>query len=210
MAQAATKADKIRRRRGRPRKESVLREPNGQASRAKDPPHKLAIEARAKMLGITVLEANDPDGATFIGYLHLAFKRWDREWEAFRKRGGKEPPQNPPADCLTPKQYDAALKFLDLRNQFLRSKSAPEAYYEAGRPSHLSQEERDDAHAKWADDVEKRYTSVRDAIQRCQDIHREENVWAAVDLVLINDHRLPHMIGATRTLCNCLVKHFRC
>ena len=210
MTKVASKAEKIRRKRGRPRKEG-LREPNGRPSRAENPPHKLAVEARAKMLGISVIEAVDPDGATYIGTLHIAYKRWDRAWKEWRKTGkGKQPPENPPAESVTTRQYDAGLRYLELRNDFLKSTGAPGAEYDpppAWSARTVVPEEDQKARAKR---IKNRYDGAREAIQKHQDSNSSENLWAALDLVLINDHRLPHMVGATRHLCNALADHFGC
>lgn len=188
-------------RRGRPRKEG-LREPNGRISRAEEPPHKLAIEARAKMLGISVIEAVDPLGATFIGSLHMAYKRWV-------KTPAEERPENPPSNCLTTKQYDAILKFLELRNQALKVFDAEGAEYDA-RPAYSTAPVFSDAEvAEKAEAIKRRYTAAREAIQKYQDVNRQENLWAAVDLVIIRGQRMEHLIGATRHVGNALTPMFK-
>lgn len=209
MTKAATRGEKIRRKRGRPKLEG-LREPNGRLSRANEPPHKLAIEARARMLGLTVLEATDPDCHTFIGALYMPFKTWERAWQEWLKtKKGAPPPENPPADCITTKQYDAILKYLELRNQLLKSIQAEGAEYD-NRPAWSSAPLITDEEAsERAKDIEKRYTAARESIQRHQDSNRQENLWAALDLCIIRGERLVHMVGAIRHVGNALSAFFR-
>ncbi len=65
---------KKRTKRGRPRINGCLREPNGRISRAKiprEPIDKLAIEMRAKRFGLTIEEAKNPLSSTYIERLYL-------------------------------------------------------------------------------------------------------------------------------------------
>lgn len=170
----------------------------------------MAVEARARMLGISVIEAVDPDGATFIGSLHMAFKRWDKAWRDFK--AGKtdvEPPANPPAASLDTKQYDAILKFLELRNQALKVFDAEGAEYDA-RPAYSTGAIfTDEDVSRRAEEIKDRYRKARAAIQKYQDSNREENLWAAVDIVIINGQRFEHLIGATRHVGNALQPFFK-
>jgi hypothetical protein len=186
MTKAATRAEK-RRRRGRPRIEVEYREPNGRASRASEPADKLALETRARRLGLTVIQAKDQRAETYIGYLAILG----------------------PRDGLSEAQYEAATQYLSLRSDWLMSKKAPNASVNngtIGMPSdHIS-----DAYIQWCEDVDDRYNDCRKAIQEAQGENRCDNLWAALDLCVIQGQRFDHMIGATRLVCNALVKFFRC
>ncbi|TGQ89444.1 hypothetical protein EN828_10385 [Mesorhizobium sp. M2D.F.Ca.ET.185.01.1.1] len=184
---AATRAAKLRQKRGRPKHEVEYREPNGRASRSDEPADKLALETRARRLGLTVIQAKDQRAETYIGYLAIMG----------------------PRDGLSEAQYEAAIQYLRLRADWLMSKKAPNASVDngaIGTPSDYVS----DAYIKWCEDVDDRYTDCRRAIQEAQGEHRSDNLYAALDLCIIQGQRFDHMIGATRLVCNALVKFFRC
>lgn len=184
---ARTKGQKLKQKRGRPKLEVDYREPNGRASRAAEPADKLALETRARRLGLTLIQAKDQRAETFIGYLAILGRR----------------------DGLSESQYEAANQFLSLRSDWLLSKKVPNAVVDngaAGMPSdHVS-----DAYIQWCADVHERYENCRKAIHAAQAEHRCDNLWAALDLCIIQGQRFDHMVGSIRLLCNALVKFFRC
>jgi hypothetical protein len=185
MGKARTQAQK--RKRGRPRVEVEYREPNGRASRAHEPADKVALEARARRLGLTVIQAKDQRAETFIGYLAILG----------------------PRDGLSQPQYEAATQFLRLRADYLLSKKAPNALVDregGGMPSDIVSPQ----YIDWCASVDARYMSCRKAIQEAQGIYRTENLWAALDLCVIQGQHLHNLIGATRVACNALQKFFRC
>ncbi|MGB3389468.1 MAG: hypothetical protein WBA88_15955 [Pseudaminobacter sp.] len=144
----------------------------------------VALKARARHTGLPVEQAKDQKASTFIGYLSLIG----------------------PRDGISGDQYDAAIEFRDLRSAYLRAIKAPGAEYEphaGGSEGEVSEEYED-----WCDRTIKTYGECRKAIQEAQNASRE-NLWAALDLVVIQDQRLHHMIGATRILCNSLARFFR-
>lgn len=180
---ARTQAQK--RKRGRPMVEDAYREPNGRISRAKEPADKVALEARMRHLGLSLVQAKDQKAETFIGYLAILG----------------------PRDGLSERQYEAAIQYLALRSDYLQSKKAPDALVDnerVGVPSDFVSPEYED----WCADVDEAYMNCRKAIQAAQNESRE-NLWAAVDLCIIQSHRLHHMIGATRLVCNALIRFFR-
>lgn len=187
MAKAATRAAKLRQKRGRPKLDVEYREPNGRPSRAAEPADKLALETRARRLGLTVVQAKDQRAESYIGYLAILG----------------------PLDGISEAQYEAATQFLSLRSDWLMSKKAPNASVNneaIGMPS----AEISDAYVQWCADVDERYTGCRKAIQAAQGEHRSDNLWAALDLCIIQGQRFDHMIGGIRLVCNSLVKFFRC
>lgn len=178
---------RAQRRKGRPKMEVAYREPNGRASRASEPADKLALETRARHLGISLVQAKDQRAETFIGYLAILG----------------------PTDGLSERQYEAATQFLSLRGDWLISKKAPNSAVDneaAGTPSDFISE----AYEDWCHDVHDTYEDCRRAIQDEQNANRSENLWAALDLCIIQGQRFSHMIGATRLTCNALAKFFRC
>lgn len=186
MAKAATKAEKIRRRRGRPRIEGAAREPNGRISRAKSgPADVVALEARRRHLGLTREQAKDQKAGAYIGYLNLIGKR----------------------DGLSNDQYDAAMEFQSLYQAFQRAIQSPGRLLDSG--SGTGSAEVTEAYEQWAEKTKQSYMECREAIQEAQNEQRQTNLWAALDLCIIQDQRLPHMLGDLRILCNALARHFR-
>lgn len=183
---ARTRAQKLaEKRRGRPRKEGA-REPSGRPTRSKqEPADKLAIETRVRHLGISADVAKNQKVSTFIGYLNVLG----------------------PRDGLSDQQYEAAEKYLELRARHLRSIKAPGAIYDSEAQGGTGDDP--DAYADWCKRVGEEYRNVRTAIQEAQNYSRE-NLWAALDLVVIEGQHLHGMIGATRILCNVLARFFKC
>ncbi|AQS42314.1 MAG: Hypothetical protein BHV28_16360 [Candidatus Tokpelaia hoelldobleri] len=172
--------------RGRPRKEGVLREANGRISRAKKPAAYVALAARARHTGLDLARASDPRAATYIGRLNMA--------------GSHE--------GLSRDQYEAALKFLEVRNDYQRSLLSPGAYYESsGQNSHTGDGNMAD-YTQWASRVRRRYDQAMKALQEAQFDNSSENLYAALQYVVINGQELPHLLGATRIALNALARHF--
>lgn len=174
----------------------AYREPNGRVSRSRNPIDKLALEARAKMLGISVLDAKNQLAATYIGRLHMRYQAWER-------RAPKDVPR--PSECLSEREYKAATRFLELYNDRLKVVQAEGAQYDK-RPTG---EADIDAMEAWAKRVNGEYQAVRDAIQEAQNVNRSENLWAALDYCLIRDQELPGMVGSLRILCNSMARFWK-
>jgi hypothetical protein len=185
----------LSKRRGRPRKVNVIREPNGRISRAEDPPSKLALEMRARMFGLRLDEAKDQKAGEWIGRLHMAYEVW-------RKRDLANDKNQPPQSISTG-QYYALLNYQSLHNDHLKAICAPGAYYE-GTGTGTADE---DATAKWSRNVNSRYESARKAIQDRQNNYQGD-LWAALNMCVIQSQQMPHMIGDLRTLGNTLSNHF--
>lgn len=183
---ARSQAQKLAAKRGRPRKNVPFREPNGRASRTQDPIDRLAVQVRARMLGMSEARARDQRAGSFLGYLAMLGR----------------------ADGISSSQYEAALKFRDLRNDYLKAIKAPNAVLDnqsSGRPTDTVS----DDYIRWCDHVKQRYAAAREAVQEAQNETRSENLWAALDLVVIQEQPIFNLIGATRQLCNALTLHFR-
>lgn len=170
--------------RGRPRISGQIREPNGRVSRAKKQKEKLALTMRAKHYGLTLEQAADPKAATHLGRLCLQ---------------GKE-------KGLSQEQYDAAIRFLNLKNEYQKSLLSPGAFYEqAGTIStHGDLVE----YEAWVERVKKRYQAALKALQEAQFDNAKENIFAALQYVIIKDQNLPHLLGAARLTLNALDRHF--
>lgn len=183
---ARTAGAKIRNRKGRPRLDGP-REPNGRLSRSgidHGPADVVALEARRRIFGLSGDTAKDQKAGTFIGRLNLL---------------GRE-------SGLSNSQYDAAVEYLELRAAYLRAISAPGRVTDGDVGSGSS---RPDEYEQWVRDTVEAYEKCRKAIQEAQNDNRGANMWAALDLCVIQDQDLPHMIGDLRLLCNALARFFR-
>jgi len=188
LKNAAAPADTAainKRRRGRPRLEGRLREPNGRISRAHNPPALAALQARAFHNGLSLEQARDPRAETYLGRL------------AIFGRG----------DGLSRDQYEAGQQFLQLRNDYRRSLLSPGAYYEA--TGIRLQEDNMAEYEAWSARVKKRYARVLKAVQEAQIDNGQENLYAALQYVLIDGLELPYLLGAVRLVLNALHRHFR-
>lgn len=188
MAKARSAAAKRKAKRGRPMIEGVAREPNGRISRSgidHGPADVVALDARRRHLGLTKEQAKDQKAGSFIGYLSLLG----------------------PADGLSEIQYQAAVAFHELYLQYQRAVKAPGAQYD---PTAAGGEGLDpDAYAEWVRSTKDKFDAARAAVMESQLDNKTENLLAAADYVLMRDHPVHHLIGATRILCNDLVRHFR-
>lgn len=192
----ATKSAKRRAKRGRPRLQVLYREPNGRPSRANEPADKLALEARAKMLGLSVISAKDPLAASFIGRLHMQHLAWEKKAASDERR---------PVESLSTAEYEAAVRYLEIHNDHAKAVQSEGAIYDgegggSGDP---------EAHAVWCKAAIARYDAARKAIMEAQREARYDNLWAALDLCILRDQPMSHMIGSLRILCNALARHFR-
>lgn len=185
VMKARAKGYKRRSRRGRPRIEGKLREPNGRISRAANSAARVALEARARHTGLSIAQAADPRSENYLGRL------------AILGRG----------EGLSDDQYIAAVKFLEIRNDYRRSLLSPGAYYEATglRYGADNMEE----YTAWCKRVRQRYTSALKAIQESQFDNGHENLYAALQYVIVDGLELPHLLGAARMVLNALHRHFR-
>lgn len=185
---ARTKAAKLKAKRGRPKMEDVAREPNGRVSRSgidHGPADVVALDARRRHLGLTKDQAKDQKAGSFVGYLNLLG----------------------PIDGLSDDQHEAAVTYLRLRESYLRAIRSPGRVLdgEVGIPT----SDVTPAYEEWVADTKEAYVACRKAIQDVQNENRWANLWAALDLIVIQDQHMHHMIGDLRILCNALSRFFR-
>ena len=185
----------LSRKRGRPKAKNVIREPNGRISRAKEPPSKLALEARARMTGLSIERAHDQQAGQWLGRLHMTYQTWHRQ---DRSKDNPQPPMS-----ISTGQYHALLSFQTMHNNYLKAVGAPGAIYDGGGQG-LGDE---DAAETWARFTKQKYEGARHVIQEAQN-GCPGNLWAALDHCVIQEQQMPHMIGDLRVLANALVVHF--
>ncbi|WP_455480115.1 hypothetical protein V4B17_03665 [Bartonella sp. B23] len=178
---------KKRAKRGRPRIKGCLREPNGRISRAKtprEPIHKLTIEMRAKRYGLTVEEAKNPLSGTYIGRLCLLGYRQD-------------------PSGISQDQYDAAQKYLEVRNDYLCAKGLPSAIYDE-----IPTTSDGDAREKWVEFAEEQFLDMQKIIKEAQNLYRQYNFYAALQYLVVEDQSLSYLVQSLRIVLNTLYEYF--
>lgn len=173
---------------GRPKVEGVAREPNGRISRSgisHPDAHKTALVEKAKHLGLTVEQVKDQKVATFIGYLNILGK----------------------AEGISDDQYEALTKYIDLRRNYLLAIKAPNADRQDHTPG-AGSDEISDSYIEWCKVAIETHKNCRTAIQNAQNASRC-NLWAALDLCVLQNQSMPHMIPDVRLLANAFIQFFR-
>lgn len=171
--------------RGRKRIVNVSRTESGRISRAREPADRVALEARAKHLGISVEQARDQRAETFIGALAIR---------------GRE-------SGLSKEQYEALTHYTELRADFHRAVKAPNAMASNGVQGG-SGDVVSDGYVAWTKSAIGRYCDARTAIEEAQWANRVANILAAVDYLVHRDQRLEHMVGDLRLGANALCLYF--
>ncbi|MET3589867.1 hypothetical protein ABID23_000955 [Bartonella silvatica] len=178
---------KIGKKRGRPRITGKRKEPNGRISRAKNthtPPPQATIEMRAKHFGLSIEEAKNPLSSSYIGRLCLL--------------GYKDA-----ASGISKDQYDAAQRYLQMRNDYLCAKGFPNGYYDDF--THTADEK---AKKQWIKRATDHYEEIKALIQETQHQYRQHNFYAALEYIVIEDQALPHFVSSLRMILNVLHKYF--
>ncbi|MCZ2159005.1 hypothetical protein NPX99_06985 [Bartonella sp. 220] len=158
-----------------------MREKNAYISQVKvrqDPVDQLAIEMRAKRFGLSIEEAKNPLASTYIGRLCLQ-------------------------GVLTQDQYDAAQKYLEVRNDYSCAKGLPSAVYDE-----MPTSSDDKAREKWVEFATKQFLSMQAVIKEVQASNRQLNLHAAIQYLVIEDQELPHLVNSLRIVLNALQKYF--
>ncbi|WP_144753903.1 hypothetical protein [Bartonella saheliensis] len=143
-----------------------------------DPVNQLAIEMRAKRFCLTIEEAKNPLVGTYVGRLCLKA-------------------------VLTKDQYDAAQKYLEVRNDYSCAKGLPSAVYDE-MPSSCDEEARE----KWVERATEQFSNIQEVIRETQCFYRQYNLHAALQYLVVEDQELPHLVSSLRIALNALQKYF--
>ncbi|WP_455474703.1 hypothetical protein [Bartonella sp. B30(2025)] len=172
---------KKRAKRGRPRIEGRMREKNGRISRAKRPREaidKLTIAMRAKHFGLTVEEAKNPLSGSYIGRLCLQGE-------------------------LSQEQYDAAQKYLEVRNNYLCAKGFPSGCYDdVSTNSDLNSLE------QWIQRATSHYKAAQEVVKEAQCSYRQYNLYAALQYIVIEDQSLSYLVNPLHIVLNAFHEYF--
>lgn len=183
-------------RRGRPRKEGVDREPNGQARRGKGPRRMpaeaadaLTLAVRARHAGITLAEAKDQKAGTFIGILRIRGQRDERD-----------------PSGISEHQYNALNAYGELHANWLRAIAAPGegvAGEGSGGGPEISHR-----YVAWCSKIKEAHARARDAIMMEQMGNRTDNILGALDVCVHRDMREWHLVPSLKIAANVLLRHF--
>ncbi|WP_142416832.1 hypothetical protein [Bartonella massiliensis] len=143
-----------------------------------EPINQLAIEMRAKRFCLTLQEAKNPLAGSYIGRLCLQ-------------------------GLLTQEQYDAAQKYLEVRNDYSCAKGLPSAVYDE-MPSSSDEAARE----KWVELATEQFSNMQEAIREAQCLYRQYNLHAALQYLVVEDKELPYLVSSLRIALNALQKYF--
>ncbi|WP_375634842.1 MULTISPECIES: hypothetical protein [unclassified Bartonella] len=143
-----------------------------------DPVNQLAIEMRAKRFCLTIEEAKSPLAGSYVGRLCLQ-------------------------GVLTQDQYDAAQKYLEVRNDYSCAKGLPSAVYDE-MPSSSD----DKAREKWVERATEQFCNMQEVIKETQCLYKQYNLYAALQYLVSEDQTLPYLINSLQIALNALHRHF--
>jgi len=104
---------------------------------------------------------------------------------------------------LSPEQWDAAEWYIGTRAAWLRSIQVREANpgaYVSGEPDEA-------AYARWCRSIAETWTAVQDCLRDCA-VEARSPIQAALDVMLIRQHHLDHMVGDLRLGLNAIHRRF--
>ncbi len=170
---------------GRKKKPGVTRTASGRASRAKDAYQENVepILIRMQKFGLSESDARDQKAGTFVGRLQL----------------GK---------VINTSQYDAAIRYVEIVDEYRRAIAAPDGTKQAGGPTAGAGET--DEYADWCSRAIGKRNAATDAVlvEQCIFVNRGTNLLAALDYLVIRDEEHWHMVGDLRLALNALAHHF--
>ncbi|AQX30984.1 hypothetical protein [Bartonella schoenbuchensis] len=173
---------KKRKKRGRPRIEGQIREPNGRISRAKTPDkfsYQQTLEMRAKRYGVSIQDAKNPIIGTYVGRLYLLEKKINQD------------------------QYDASQQYIQVKNDYRCAKGFPGAIYDGANDNHDQ-----DSLERWIEVATDRYEAMQEVIRETQGLYRQYNLYAALQYIVIEDQPMEHLVSSLYIALNALQKYF--
>ncbi|AQX30194.1 hypothetical protein [Bartonella schoenbuchensis] len=171
---------KKRKKRGRPRIEGQIREPNGRISRAKTPDkfsYQQTLEMRAKRYGVSIQDAKNPIIGTYVGRLYLLEKKINQD------------------------QYDASQQYIQVKNDYRCAKGFQSAVY-----SEMPTSYDDRGREKWIEIATDHYEAVQEVIREAQGLYRQYNLHAALQYIVIEDQPMEHLVSSLYIALNALHK----
>jgi hypothetical protein len=137
--------------------------------------------------GVTAKDASTAEAATAIG-----------RWALLGIKGGG----------ISQEQYDALTRFTTTREHYLLSLQVPDSLRSKGG-SHGGGTVDEQQEADRAASLQRQYDGAMAAIKAAQIEHRNANLFAAVQHVIIGNSDFPHMIGDVRIVGNALSRLYQ-
>jgi hypothetical protein len=140
-----------------------------------------------RVFGLTEKEARDQKASTYVGRLCLAGMRNT-------------------TDGITQDQYDAAVAYLDVYENFQRAVKSPNALASGSGGASGAE---GPGYEQWCQKAVEKWEGLQLAIQTEQGFHenRGANMWAALNYLIDRDERHPHMVGDLRLALNAIGHH---
>ncbi|UNF46219.1 hypothetical protein MNL06_03810 [Bartonella krasnovii] len=133
---------------------------------------------RAKRFCLTIEEAKNPLSGTYVGRLYLK-------------------------GVLTQEQYDAAQKYLEVKNDYSCAKGLPSAVYDE-----IPSSSDETAREKWVEFATEQFSNMQEAIKETQHLYRQYNLYTSLQYLVVEDQTLPHLVNSLRIALNVLQKYF--
>ncbi|WP_375650710.1 hypothetical protein [Bartonella sp. OT172YNZD] len=183
---ARSKAAKLRAKRKKRgiKLEDKRRHQNELFSRVNKSLDKTALEARARLTGLSLKQARDPRSATNLGRLVLL-----NETE--------------PGKGITSDQYDAVVKYLHVVNAYKQALLSPGAEWEKNIGLRSN-----DEYEEWYQRAIKRYDDVNKALAKGQRDNPYANFEIIIKYVILRGIAMSHYMADLRLLCDILHNHF--
>ena len=144
----------------------------------------VVVDARMRQYGLSERDAQDARGMTVIGRLYQ------------RCRDGEE------LEMISQAQYEAAVWFLDRRNDYKKACLSPDAYWSQYGGRGTIDEEAYEAFVKAAKET---WQTIRETLQEAQTQYRAPII-EAIKQFVIEDRGEPHLLGDLRNGLNDLGK----
>lgn len=169
---------------GRKRKPGIARTASGRPSRAKAAYQENLepILTRMRIFGLSEADARDQKAGTLIGRLNLQ-------------------------KIIDQQQYDAAVEYLRIYEQYKRAIKSPDALRTGSGGGDQGQGA---DYERWCGNAVSKFTAATNAVMAEQSLHanRGTNMFAAIDYILTRDEQMWHMVGDCRLALNALAHHF--
>lgn len=136
--------------------------------------------------GVLAKDASTAEASTVMG-----------RWSLLGQEGGG----------ISTDQYEALKRYSTAREHYMNSIMAPDSLRSKGNAGPSTFDDARDSEIKLR--LKKQFDGARTAIQNAQLEHRNANLWAAIQQIVINDADFPHMIGDLRLVGNALVRHYQ-
>ncbi|EJF74417.1 hypothetical protein MCO_01858, partial [Bartonella sp. DB5-6] len=104
---------------------------------------------------------------------------------------------------LNQDQYDAAQKYLEVKNNYLCAKAFPSAIYDE-----MPTSSDDGARERWVEFATEQFFNTQEVIRDAQCLYRQYNLYASLQYLVVEDQSLPYLVNSLRIALNTLLKHF--